>query len=156
MESNDSAYVPDLPGCIATGSTIEETESLIKEAIAFHLEGMREDHQTRPGTDESCGICFYLKVLLLTWLQVDRLEPEQSEGEYTFWISSNLSLFHVPYSSSETVFYRPEMSEKLRADPTFCLVLALRFRILNQRVGRSFFPRPTNPPPVYKLPLFIS
>lgn len=48
MESNYSAYVPDLPGCIATGSTIEETESLIKEAIAFHLEGMREDHQPLP------------------------------------------------------------------------------------------------------------
>jgi predicted RNase H-like HicB family nuclease len=48
MESNYSAYVPDLPGCIATGSTIEETEASIKEAIAFHLEGMREDRQSIP------------------------------------------------------------------------------------------------------------
>lgn len=45
-ESNYSAYVLDLPGCIATGSTIEETEASIREVIAFHLEGMREDHQT--------------------------------------------------------------------------------------------------------------
>lgn len=42
-ESNYSAYVPDLPGCVATGATVEETESQIREAIAFHLDGMRED-----------------------------------------------------------------------------------------------------------------
>lgn len=42
-ESNFSAYVPDLPGCVATGATLEEVESEIREAIAFHLEGMRED-----------------------------------------------------------------------------------------------------------------
>jgi len=39
---NYSAYVPDLPGCIATGSTVEETEREISEAIAFHIEGLRE------------------------------------------------------------------------------------------------------------------
>ena len=37
-----SAYVPDLPGCVAAAKTIEETETLIREAIEFHLEGMRE------------------------------------------------------------------------------------------------------------------
>ena len=42
-EGNYSAYVPDLPGCIATGATIEEAEKSIREAIAFHLDGMRED-----------------------------------------------------------------------------------------------------------------
>ena len=42
-ESNFSAYVPDLPGCVATGQTVEETETLIREAIAFHLDGIRED-----------------------------------------------------------------------------------------------------------------
>lgn len=41
--SNYAAYVPDLPGCIATGSTVTETESLIREAIEFHLEGLKED-----------------------------------------------------------------------------------------------------------------
>jgi len=40
---NYSAYVPDLPGCVATGATIEEVEAQIREAIEFHLDGMRED-----------------------------------------------------------------------------------------------------------------
>ena len=38
---NYSAYVPDLPGCVATGSTIEEVEQQIKEAIEFHIEGLK-------------------------------------------------------------------------------------------------------------------
>ena len=42
-ENNYSAYVPDLAGCVATGATIAETEAQIREAIEFHLEGMRED-----------------------------------------------------------------------------------------------------------------
>ena len=42
-ENNYSAYVPDLPGCVATGMSIAETEAKIREAIEFHLEGMRED-----------------------------------------------------------------------------------------------------------------
>ena len=42
-ESNYSAYVPDLPGCVATGASLEEVEAQIREAIEFHLEGMRED-----------------------------------------------------------------------------------------------------------------
>lgn len=41
--SNYSAYVPDLPGCIATSETVAETEKLIREAIEFHLEGLRAD-----------------------------------------------------------------------------------------------------------------
>jgi predicted RNase H-like HicB family nuclease len=41
--SNYSAYVPDLPGCVATGATIEEVEAQIREAISFHLEGLRKD-----------------------------------------------------------------------------------------------------------------
>ena len=41
--SNYSAYVPDLPGCIATGQTVEEIEAEIREAIRFHLDGIRED-----------------------------------------------------------------------------------------------------------------
>ena len=42
-EANYSAYVPDLPGCIATGGTVAETEESIREAIELHLSGMRED-----------------------------------------------------------------------------------------------------------------
>ncbi len=41
--NNFSAYVPDLPGCVATGATIGEVESQIHEAIELHLRGMRED-----------------------------------------------------------------------------------------------------------------
>lgn len=47
-DNNYSAYVPDLPGCVATGTTIEEAESQIREAIEFHLEGLREDGASIP------------------------------------------------------------------------------------------------------------
>ena len=47
-ENNYSAYAPDLPGCVATGATLEEVESEIREAIEFHLEGMREDGESIP------------------------------------------------------------------------------------------------------------
>jgi predicted RNase H-like HicB family nuclease len=40
---NYSAYLPDLPGCIATGRTIEEVRERMREAIELHLAGMRED-----------------------------------------------------------------------------------------------------------------
>ena len=42
-EGNYSAYVPDLPGCVATAGTFQEVESEIRDAIAFHLDGLRED-----------------------------------------------------------------------------------------------------------------
>jgi predicted RNase H-like HicB family nuclease len=41
--SGYGAYVPDLPGCVAVGETLKETEALIKEAIEFHIEGLKED-----------------------------------------------------------------------------------------------------------------
>lgn len=41
--SNYSAYVPDLPGCIATGATVEEAEREIRTAIEFHLEGLKRE-----------------------------------------------------------------------------------------------------------------
>jgi predicted RNase H-like HicB family nuclease len=40
---NYAAYVPDLPGCVATGATVQETEQLLREAIELHVEGLRED-----------------------------------------------------------------------------------------------------------------
>ena len=46
--SNYSAYVPDLPGCVATGVSIEEVEREILEAIQFHIEGMRQDGEDVP------------------------------------------------------------------------------------------------------------
>jgi len=45
---NLSAYVPDLPGCVTTGRTVEEVERNIREAIELHIEGMLEDGQTIP------------------------------------------------------------------------------------------------------------
>jgi predicted RNase H-like HicB family nuclease len=46
--ANYSAYVPDLPGCIATGKTLEEIETNMREAIEFHIEGMIEDGDPVP------------------------------------------------------------------------------------------------------------
>jgi predicted RNase H-like HicB family nuclease len=40
---NYSAYVPDLPGCVAAGASVEEVERDIREAIRFHIEGLRAD-----------------------------------------------------------------------------------------------------------------
>jgi predicted RNase H-like HicB family nuclease len=42
-EGNYSAYVPDLPGCVATGATVPAVEEGIREAIRFHIEGLKED-----------------------------------------------------------------------------------------------------------------
>ena len=46
--ANFSAYVPDLPGCIATGATVAEVESEIRLAIRFHIDGLEEDSQPVP------------------------------------------------------------------------------------------------------------
>jgi predicted RNase H-like HicB family nuclease len=46
--SNDSAYAPGLPGCVATGASIDEIKERMAEAIAMHLEGMRDDGITPP------------------------------------------------------------------------------------------------------------
>jgi predicted RNase H-like HicB family nuclease len=45
---NFSAYVPDLPGCVATGATIPEVETEIREAIRFHIDGLRADGAAVP------------------------------------------------------------------------------------------------------------
>jgi predicted RNase H-like HicB family nuclease len=42
-KKNNAAYVPDLPGCVATGITVEETERRLREAIELHVAGMRAD-----------------------------------------------------------------------------------------------------------------
>jgi predicted RNase H-like HicB family nuclease len=42
-EGNYSAYVPDLPGCVATAATVEEVEREIRDAIRFHIDGLRQD-----------------------------------------------------------------------------------------------------------------
>ncbi|MBX9879556.1 MAG: type II toxin-antitoxin system HicB family antitoxin [Candidatus Obscuribacterales bacterium] len=56
--NNFSAYVPDLPGCIATGATKEEVEREIREAIRFHLNGLKEDGLVIP---QPVAICEYVE-----------------------------------------------------------------------------------------------
>ena len=58
-EHNYSAYVPDLPGCVAAAETKEELLSLIREAIDFHLEGMREAGEEIP---EPTAVAEYVEV----------------------------------------------------------------------------------------------
>ncbi len=47
-ETSFGAYVPDLPGCVAVGDSEEEVRELIRAAIEFHLDGMREDGEPIP------------------------------------------------------------------------------------------------------------
>ena len=56
---NYAAYVPDLPGCVATGATVEEAEELLREAIAVHVAGLREDGLPVP---EPSSVVDYLEV----------------------------------------------------------------------------------------------
>ena len=57
--TNYSAYVPDLPGCVAASATVEETKSLLREAIELHLDGMREDGHPIP---QPTSVVEYLQV----------------------------------------------------------------------------------------------
>jgi predicted RNase H-like HicB family nuclease len=57
--ANFSSYSPDLPGCVATGATHEETERNMYEAIQMHIEGLREDGLPIP---ESSAVAEYLVV----------------------------------------------------------------------------------------------
>ena len=62
IEKGPSSYgasVPDLPGCVAAGETLEETKELIQEAIAFHLEGLRAEGMPIP---EPTTLCDYIEV----------------------------------------------------------------------------------------------
>ena len=57
--NNYSAYVPDLPGCVATGATIEEVEREIREAIELHIEGLRDAGEPVP---EPTSALIYVEV----------------------------------------------------------------------------------------------
>ena len=52
-DGNFAAYLPDLPGCVATGDTREETLALMREAIELHLRGLREDGMPIPAPTTS-------------------------------------------------------------------------------------------------------
>jgi predicted RNase H-like HicB family nuclease len=47
-ENNYSAYVPDLPGCVATGATVGEVEAEIRDAMRFHIDGLKADGMAVP------------------------------------------------------------------------------------------------------------
>ncbi len=57
---NYSAYVPDLPGCVSTGSTVSEAEENIKKAISYHLDGLKEDGLPIP---KPTTICEYIETV---------------------------------------------------------------------------------------------
>ena len=58
-ENNYSAYVPDLPGCITTGKSLEETRRLMREAIEFHIEGLKLHGDPVP---QPTSICEYIAI----------------------------------------------------------------------------------------------
>jgi len=62
-EGNYGADVPDLPGCVATGQTVEETLQQIQEAIAFHLKGMLLHGEVIPEPTGLCQCGMFLKVV---------------------------------------------------------------------------------------------
>jgi predicted RNase H-like HicB family nuclease len=53
--NNWAAYVPDLPGCVSTGRTLEETQHNIREAIELHLEAMRQVGEEIPEPTSQAG-----------------------------------------------------------------------------------------------------
>lgn len=58
-ETGYGAYVPDLPGCVAVGETLGETERLIREAVEFHVDGLREDGLAVP---EPSAVAQYVEI----------------------------------------------------------------------------------------------
>jgi len=56
-ETGYSAFSPDLPGCVATGKTREEVERHMREAIAFHLDGLKEDGELIPVSHSYSTYC---------------------------------------------------------------------------------------------------
>ena len=58
-DNNYSAYVPDLPGCVSTGDSIEEIKNNIHEAILFHIEGLKEDGEPIP---EATTLSEYIEI----------------------------------------------------------------------------------------------
>lgn len=69
--NNYSAFLPDVPGCIATGQTVDETLQLLQEALTFHLEGILEDGATAPEARD-----------LRTHLDLGTFNPEHIGANY--------------------------------------------------------------------------
>ena len=63
-EGNYSAYVPDLPGCVATGDTIETVEREIRDAIRFHIQGLQQEGLPVP---QPTSIAEYVETRARCW-----------------------------------------------------------------------------------------
>ncbi len=74
-DGNYSAYVPDLPGCVATGATVAETEREIRDAIRFHIDGLKEDGQPIPTGDQHCRLRRGVSSVLMLRSVILRCEP---------------------------------------------------------------------------------
>ncbi len=76
-----SAMVPDFPGCIAAGDTVEEVRKLIAEAIELHVELMRQTGETVPGPTKHLDVNIddLEEGELCTWVEVDAPEPVSSK-----------------------------------------------------------------------------
>jgi predicted RNase H-like HicB family nuclease len=62
-QNSFGAYVPDLPGCVAVGKSREEVMQLIREAIEFHLEGLRESGRPPPRPHRPSNWCMWIRDL---------------------------------------------------------------------------------------------
>jgi predicted RNase H-like HicB family nuclease len=69
---NYSAYVPDLPGCVATAATVEAVEAEIRHAIRFHIDGLRDDGLPRR---QQASRNTPTSMLELSLVRSDRLQP---------------------------------------------------------------------------------
>ncbi len=97
---NYSAYAPDLPGCIATGKTLEDVKGNMREAIAMHVQGMVEDQEPIPTPQTTAD---YLDILLpnpAAWLtshlifqEIKLLDPNHPD------IASTLNSLALLYAS---------------------------------------------------------
>ena len=72
-ENNYSAYVPDLPGCVATGTTVEHARQMIAEAIELHLDLMRQSGESLPAPSSSFEFAVDNNSAeeLCTWVEID-------------------------------------------------------------------------------------
>ena len=70
---NYSAYIPDVPGCVSTGKTVQQTLGNLREALEFHFEGMREDGERIPDPETLVDyIDVGLQAISISSLIVDR------------------------------------------------------------------------------------
>ena len=78
--ANFSAYVPDLPGCVSTGETLDDVKQMIAEAIAFHIEGLTEQGEPVPPPKMSVGDAMAHHIAALAEANEDVPDTETTFG----------------------------------------------------------------------------